>query len=83
MLRFIKQIFTGHQLVPGSVLGVRDISMNKMDKTPCLPGVDILILFAGMQKDIRKFVNFFKGILLNSRTLCLKKQVCRSICHMN
>lgn len=52
MFRFIEQIFNGHQFVPGSVLGTRDRSVNKMDKNPCLPGVDTVVLFAVIQKDL-------------------------------
>lgn len=52
MFRFIEQVFNGLQLVPGSVLGIRDISVKKMDKNPCFPVVGILVLFAIVQKDL-------------------------------
>lgn len=52
MFSFFEQIFNGHQFVPGSVLRARDRSVNKMDKNPCLPGVDIVVLFAVIQKDL-------------------------------
>lgn len=52
MFSFFEQIFNGHQFVPGSVLRGRDRLVNKMDKNPCLPGVDIVVLFAVIQKDL-------------------------------
>lgn len=52
MFRFIKQIFSGHQFVPGSGLEARDMLVNKTDKNPCLPGVDILVLLDIIHKDL-------------------------------
>ena len=52
MFRFNEQIFNGHQFEPGSGLETRDILVNKMDKNPCLPGVDILVLLAMTHKDL-------------------------------
>lgn len=51
MFKCIEQIFHGHQLVSGSVLGMRN-KMNKMVKNPCFPVVDILALFPIIQKDL-------------------------------
>lgn len=80
--RFIKQIFTGYQLVSGSVLGVSFIPVNKMDKNLCLLGIDILVLFAVIQKDFRKFVNFFQKDSFKWLHTVPKKQNCCSICHL-
>lgn len=74
--RFIKQIFTGYQLVSGSVLGVSFIPVNRTDKNLCLLGIDILVLFAVIQKDFRKFVNFFQKDSFKWLHTVPKKQNC-------